>query len=247
MSLILRQNGPRVIERGVAATLTAEVYLADGTTYATPTVGVYTLRDGGEVVLDAVSATTLGPPATYSLLAATTSSRGLSDRASERWELTISGAVHHFTRAVYIVRTAFHPMVTDTDWTDAHSDLADVRDPDQASFQTYREKANAKIERELRKKGRRPELVWDTDALFDAELALGLYYFFRDSKSSIGDGRYADLAAEYKAEFEREFSNVTFRYDEDESGSITSNTQQATTPPLIFSSGPGAGYGYSYR
>lgn len=237
MALVLRHAGPRIIERGVATSLTADVYSA-ANAQQTATVATLTIKDGGETVIDAASATSLGPPASYSLLAATTTSRSLSDRWLEIWSMTISGSPYVFRRPAYLVRHAFFPTITDTDLTNRHAELDNLIGTNLDDFSTYREAAREKIERRLIKKGRRPHLIFDSWALFDLHLALTLHLIFRDWASSIGDGRYTQLTEEYRLEYEREWEALTFRFDDDEGGTIDHDVTESATPSLVLTAGP---------
>lgn len=237
MSLILRHAGPRVVERGVAVSLTADVYDAAGG-QLTPTAGSITIRDGSEVVVDAAAVTSFGPPADYSLAGSVTSSRALSERWVEEWSLTISATPYVFRRAGYIVRHAFYPTLTDTDLYARYSDLSDLRDPDQASYEAQREAARERIERDLIKKGKRPWLVFDSWALYDAHLALTGHIIFNDFATSIGDGRYKEEALRLHDEYLREMDSCNFRYDVDETGDVTSTSQVSPVPTVILSGAP---------
>ena len=237
MSLISRQLGPRIVERGVAASLTMPVYSAAGVEQ-TATVATLTLTDGAETILSAVAATSLGPPAAYSLLAATSQARGLSERWLEVWSLTIGGVVYTFRRSGYLVRHAFHASITDTDLTALHADLLDLLPSGTTDLSAYRSRAAEKIERDLIKKGRRPHLIFDSWALLDAHVALTLHYIFRDFASSIGDGRYQTLAGEYLAQFGAEFDSCKFSYDASESGTPADSALEATAPMIVLTSGP---------
>ena len=240
MSLVLRHATPRSVERGVDTSLTADVYDAAGG-QLTATAGVLTIRDGSEVVVDAAAATSLGPPAAYTLAGSVTSTRGLSERWIEEWTLTISGTAHTFRRAGYLVRHVFYPTLTDTDLYARYSDLADLRDPDQTSYETQREAARERIERDLIKRGKRPWLVFDSWALYDAHLAMTGHIIFNDFATSIGDGRYKEEADRLWEEYQRELDACNFRYDMDESGTVTSETQVSSVGSVILSGSPRRG------
>ncbi len=85
--MITRYQLPRFIERGVATTLTMDVY-NDAGTQQTASAGTFTLYKGGTALLDAVAVSSLGPPASYSLTAGTTTGETLADNWLEVWALT---------------------------------------------------------------------------------------------------------------------------------------------------------------
>lgn len=244
--LTLAHDGPRVIEIGKTVSLTAS--LRDETdTVPTVTAAAYTLRDGSAALVDAAAATSLGPPVAYSLAGSVTSSLSPSERILEEWSVTVGGVVTTLRRGGYLVRCAFTPTLTDDDLLSAHRDIRAHLDPEETSFERYREAARTRIERELVKKGRRPWLIFDSWALFDAHLALTLHLVFQDSRSSLGPGEYRELAGEYLARFEREMATeAVFRYDSGDTGRIDEPTQRAAAPVVMMGAGPGARWG-QYR
>ena len=245
MALVLRHRGPRMIERGVAVTLDADVRDEAGTAQ-TVASGTLTVTDGSETVLSAVSVTG-GTGATYALLAATTTSRATSDRWLERWSLTIGSTPYIFTRPAYLVRSVFTPTLTPTDLTNEYSDLNDILDPALSTWETDVTNAREEVERELIKRGRRPDLIFDSWALFDAHRHLTFHKVFKSAKASIGDGRYAELAEWHYNEYRREIDGAKFRYDSTETGQITDSTASSSTNPIILSSAPTNRRGTSYR
>lgn len=237
--LVARQSLPRIIEIGIAQTLTLEVYPEDSSTQSTATAGTLTVRQGSTTLLSAVSATVGGSStASYALLAATTSSLSLSDDWLEVWSLTISGAIETFTRSGYLVRRAWHPTITDADLIDAHSDLATLRPPTLTTYEPYRRRAGNWLQTKLIAKGRRPWLLFDAWALTDAHVCKTLALIFTDFHSALGDGRYKELAADYQAQAEAAFTAITFRYDTAETGTIDSEAQTGPVPPIFLTSGP---------
>lgn len=238
--LTLAHTTPRVIEIGVPASLTAA--LRDETnTVPTVTAATYTLRDGSTALVDDAAATSLGPPVAYSLAGSVTSSRAPSETMLEEWTVTVGGVPTTLRRGAYLVRCAFTPTLTDDDLTDRHRQIADYLDPDETSFERYRESARERIERDLIKKGRRPWLIFDSWALFDAHLARTLYHVFHDSRSAAGNGECKELAAEYLAEYEAQMGGVVFRYDSQDTGTVDETTQRAAEPVVLAGAGPGTG------
>ena len=234
--LVHRQTLPRMIERGVAQTLSFDVRDSAGS-QQTATVATVALNAGSKVVLAATAATSLGPPASYSLLAATTTSEALSDTWQEVWALTIGSTVYTFRQAAYLVRHVLYPVITDTDLTDTDHVLAELRPTDITSYATFRESAFDKIQRMLIGKGRRPELVLDSWALFDAHVALTRYYIYRDMATKIGDGRYSELRDGALREFKDAWP-AKFHYDAALSGTVDTRVQQSAEPTMVFTAGP---------
>lgn len=244
--MIVAHTLPRIVERGVAATLTLDVRDDSGTA-VTFTAGTLTIMDGTFEVLAATAFTT-GAPASYSLLAATTSSRTLSDDWIETWTGTISGSPYTFTRRGYLVRTAFYPTLTDTDLTARHTELDRNRPPTISSYSKYRNAAHELIQRRLLAKGRRPWLIFDTWALFDAHLAATLMLIAKDFATALNATRWTELAAQYAAEYEAAFNAITFSYDTSEEGTLTDDAKKSANPVLTFTAGnPGRGWSDDFR
>lgn len=222
-----------------------DVYSAAGI-QQTATAASVVIYDGAETVQASVAATTLGPPASYTLPALTTSSRGLSERWLEVWSLTIGGTPYVFRQSGYLVRHAYYSVITDTDLLALHAELTDLLPSGTTDFSAYRERSRQKIERELLKKARRPHLIFDPWALLDADVYLSLFYIFHDWASSIGDGRYKELAAEYEGKFAEEMKSVRFHYDDAQSGTVDREQSEGAQPGLMLTAGPGRRRGLHY-
>jgi|3_EtaG_2_1085321.scaffolds.fasta_scaffold00262_31 hypothetical protein len=236
MSLVLRHALPRSIERGVANTLTADVYDAAGS-QQTASAGTLTLYAGSKLILDGVAVTSAGSPTSHTLAAGSTTGEGLSDSWLEVWSLTIGGTVYTFRRDAYLVRHVLYPSITDTDLIGLHSDLAALRDSDQSSYQTQREAAWTRVQRRLIKAGRRPELVLNSWALAEYHLLLTLQIIFADFALSTGDARYSQMSAEYRDAAKAEFDELPLRYDADEGGT-EDDGDRAAAEPVTFLSQP---------
>ena len=240
MSFIIPHTLPRLIELGVSVSLTLDVENLAGT-QQTATVGTVTIYDGDEVLVNAASATSLGPPAAYTLAAATTSSRQPTAQWLEKWSLTLAGTVYVFQRRGYIVRTLWYPTIDDSDLTARHTELSNSRPSAIDSYQTYRVQAADKIQRDLLKKGRRPWLIFDNYALVDAHVALSLHFLFFDWATNFAQGRFRDLAAHYAEVYEAEMASISFSYDENESGTLDETDKVSAGGPIVFTAGNPAG------
>jgi hypothetical protein len=234
--LALRQRAPLMVVRGQTQTLTADVR-DEADTVQTVTSGTLTITDGVEVVVNAATITG-GNGATYSLADSVTTSRTLSDRWVAQWSLVIGGTTYTLIQSAYLVRWAFTPSLTPTDLVTEYSDIDDIRSPDLTSWSAKVTDARETIERELIKRGRRPHLILDPWALFDAHRHLVLHLIFKDAKSSIGDGRYSELAADHLALYIREIDGIKPRYDVDQLGAVTDATQRASSSPVMLTAGP---------
>lgn len=206
---------PRIVERGRAASLTLPVF-SDADAEQTAGGGTLSIWSGGTKIVDEATIT-VGPPASYSLLAATTTDLALTDDWTEVWTLTNLGVFRH---GGFLVRHAYHSRVTDTHLEQVHPEILDLLPPGETTPEKFRVKASEKIQRELLNKGRRPWLIFEPYALLDAEVYLALHYWAQDAAMrTTGLTNYAGLARDYYAAFEREWSRVAFsHYDDDEDG-----------------------------
>lgn len=239
MSLITRHQLPRFIQRGVVSSLDMDVYDEAGT-QLTATAGTLTVYAGSKVIVDAADlAATLGPPATYSLAAALTADESLSEEWLEVWDLTFTNQeTDTFRRPAYLVRHRLLPVITDTDLTDLHSDLAALRDPDQSSYQAQREAGWVRMLRRLISKGRFPQLITDSWALAELHRFITLEIIFRDFAQSTGDGRWLKQADDYRILIKQELENIQFNYDADEDGLIDEDEKLAGEPVIFLNRAP---------
>jgi hypothetical protein len=238
VSLHPRRTTPRIIERDVAVALTLDVRdAADAQKTATAaTIAIYI---GSRELLAAVAVTSLGPPASYSLTAALTTSEALTDRWLEVWSMTIGGAPYVFRQPGYLVRHAYQSVVTQADLVALYPNLADtsVLPGDLTDYSGFLDRAREFVERQLIKRGRRPHLIFDSFALVDAEVHLALHYIFTYFHSDLGDGRYKELADTHRDAFDAEWKSLSFRYDETEQGTIQRDDTIASQTPLALTSG----------
>jgi len=225
-----------MVERGVDSSLTLDVYDAASArqTAASGTLSVYA---GSKAIVEGV-AVSVGPPASYTLLGTATSGESLSDRWLAVWSLTIGGSPYVFRVPVYLVRRTLYPTITDTDLVDRHTDLADLRDANEASFERHRVAAWVTIQRELIKRGRRPQLLIDAWALAGLHIAQTLEYLFRDFALSLGDGRYAELEKTYGDLVEKEWSTLVLSYDADEDGRVDEGEKLPASPVTFINRPP---------
>ena len=227
MSLHPRVRQPYVIQRGVDNALTLDIYDASQA-QQTATAATVTIRIGSRVIVDAASATGLGPPISYTLTAATTADESLSDQVTVSWSPTIGGVVYTMPpRRGFLVRTPFRLTMTDTDLLAVDRNIADYRSSADSNFSWAIEEARERIERRLLKKGRRPWLIFDEWALFDALRLEALAVIYGSGRTGLQPtAMHTTLAYEKERQAEKEFAEVQFAYDEDETGILdTTRTQ----------------------
>lgn len=234
MSNRVQLSLPRIVQRGEATSLTLPLR-SEADAELTATSGTLTVKLGSKTLVDAAALSAFGPPVSYSLLAATTTDESLSEEWLEIWDLDIGT----YTHAGYLVRYPYHSHVTDAALTDLHAEILYHLPPGETTAEKYRRSAKETIERRLIAKGRRPWLIVDAWALYDAERHLAVSLWASDTAARVKDAiQYTRLAAEHERKYERAFDGVTFRYDEDSDGTIADGEeQQAAQPILTLSAG----------
>jgi len=238
---------PRMILRGENQTLDIS-WFVENSLITTITSGTFTLKQGATVLLDAVPVTTLGAggvSATYDLTSAQVpDTLSFSDTMLEIWTLTgtVFGTPATVTtrRSGHLVRTILYPLIKDGDLVSRHRRIEDIRPPGINNFSSYRDLAWEVLNRDLLKKGRRPELILDSYALVDMHVYKSLELIFRDAITFVGDGRYNELANMYADAYREEFENVQFRYDRNENEAIEDDEREAASPSIWLST-PGTG------
>ncbi len=233
---------PRMIQRAADTTLDV-TWFEDGAALVAPVVSAtFTLKQGTRVLVDNVAATTVGGPiysATYDLNGTVTQDLNFSDTMLEVWTLTsLAGVTVTARRSGHLVRTILYPMVTDSDLIARHARINDIKPPTVPNFSPYIDLAWEMINRDLLKKGRRPELVLDSYALIDMHVYKSLELIFRDATTFVGDGRYSDLAERYAGAYFDEWENVQFRYDRNENDALEDGEREAAAPSIWLGEPP---------
>lgn len=231
MQLVSRYSLPTIAQRAMDNTLSISVYDGDTDSVLIPTSGTLTLFDGSEKVLDAVVITPAAS-STFIWLAAATTSRNLSEDLQLIWTVVIDAVSYDVQQPGYLVRRKLYPVITDTDLKSYHTELSDLRDPDDSSFARQREEAWVNVQKHLLQKGRYPHLVLDPWSLRQIHIYETFRLIFRDAAQSVGDDRYQVLAEEYERLASLEWGRVNFRYDADEDGYIDDDTRSAY--PIIY-------------
>jgi len=230
---------PDFIVRAKTQTLECPVY--SGSTLTAPSSGTVTIYEGSTVLVDAAAVTITADIAIYSLGAATIpTTLSLSDNWLIVWELVIGGETHTFQRTAALVRRELHPVVTPADVSALHQDASSLL----ASGQTladFLDQAWDMLQRRLLAVGRRPYLVLSDFALFDSHRHLAAYLLFNDAASSVGDGRWSEMAEHHLDRYEQEWSRLSLTYDMDEDGLVEDVEQGTAGPTAVFFGGPGVG------
>jgi len=240
---------PRMIKRGEDQSLDITWWEEGSPILLTMSSALVTIKHGSRVIVDNQPATTVGgtTSATYLLTSATTAGLSLTDTMLEIWTLqgVVGGVPVEISarKSGHLVRTVLFPMIVDSDLFARHARLDDIRPPSLSDFSGYIATAWEVLNRDLLKKGRRPELVLDSYALVDAHLYKTLELVFRDAITFVGDGRYNDLAMMYAADYAREWDTIQFRYDRDEDDTLSDAEREAALPSVWLGEPPPGGAG----
>ena len=205
-----------------------------------PASGTVTIYKGsGEKLVDAAAVTVTASVATYSIAAASLpDTLSLEDNWLIVWELTLAGSVHIFQRPAALVRRELHPAVTPDDLSAIHQDASSLLAAGQ-TLAGFLDEAWEMLQRRLLAAGRRPYLIISDYALFDCHRHLAAYLLFNDAASSVGDGRWAEMAEHHLQRYEQEWANLKLTYDMDKDGTIDSSEQGIAGPSAVYLGGPG--------
>lgn len=219
---------PRVVERGEQTTLNLPVRDdADAEQTATLSGSTVTIYLGSKKIVDAAAIATVGPPASYTVSAAATADEGLTDEWLEVW--TLAG-LDTFRVRGHLVRHQYHSRVTDAALQDVHPEFLLHLPPGETTGERFRRRASEQMQRRLLAKGRRPWLVFDSDALFDPEVWLTLALWAEDAAlRQQGNTEWARLANSYHKRYEDCWAEVSFSYDENEDGVIDADENGEAT------------------
>lgn len=236
---IHRYSLPQIVERGAdkVSTVLAEIRLVPSgdPAFLVSAGWTYAIYAGSRLVYESTTITAASPFLSHSVPGSALASEPLSDRLQERWTGTISGNPDQvFTRPLYLVRHALNQAISDDDLFSLHSDLADLRDPDQADYGAQRQTAWDMLQKWLIFKGNRPQLIMDDWALVDVHRFLSLAVIFGDFAQSVGDGRYRELADQYREKAREEFNKLQFAYDWDEDGTHGAAEEKAANPVFML-------------
>jgi hypothetical protein len=226
---------PTIIERARSQVVKLEIY-RDGSLQA-PSAGTYTLTNPSGDTASAGSVTVSGSIANYTIGAADIPATvQLGEGWLEEWALTIAGTVQTFRRPASMVKRALYPVIADPDLTAVYSDLGDVRPSSLSSYQSYIDEAWFEIVSRIRGKGDFEYLIMDPQVLRGPHRDLTLYLIFRDFHSTIGEGRYLELAQEHREVFEGRFKEISYRYDYDHDGELEDAESRRAFGPVVYTS-----------
>ena len=185
----------------------------------TPTSGTVTIKDpDGTAIVTAAAMTLSVKTLTYSLAAASTAT--LWENAIIEVDYIVS-TVHYL--ATFLFDVVIYPLtctVIDTDLKAYAPQIADDIWSTQTSYDTQIQEAFKLIKRAIKNKGKRPSLIIDGSQVRELIILKTfemICFDFAKDPADIWFARYE----KYKTAYEEAFASLNIKYDEDESGNIT--------------------------
>jgi len=229
---------PEQIVRAADTALSLTVY-RDGAlvSVASATVSVY--DSGGTAVVSAAAATVASDVMSYTVTAATTTGKSLSDGWRVEWAVTLAaGGVETFKTDAYLVRTLLRPVITDADLYRRVSGLEASSNnalTSRADYQAFLDEAWVEINQRLIEAGNRPTLIGSPSSLRGCHLYLTLALVFEDMAARNPEA-FSERAAMYRRQYEAAWQRLTFAYPEDENGVIPDRGRGGSRGPMFLCS-----------
>lgn len=201
---------PDYLVRGRGQTVSLELYRS-GSLQA-PTSGTFQLLSpSGTEVVAAASVTVSSSIATYAISSGSLpSTLALGHGYREVWSLACAdGVTRTYYRDAALVLHAAYPVVADADLEAVYSDLSRQRSASVTTYQAYIDEAWKRILGRLETQGVFPEHIVSTWSLREVHLELTLHLCCLDFARSAG-GRWLELAAGHKKEFEMAWARLKF-------------------------------------
>lgn len=230
----VRFTGPTVIERGQPSVITAPVWLAGA--LVAPASGTVTIYDDSNTVIVSAAAVTITSSiATYTVLAATTTSLTPAEGWRVVWTLNLTGGeqINAATDAVLALRR-IRPVVTDNDLIRYHPELDRLRPSTEASYQDYLDSSWLEIESRLIGSGKRPWLIISAHSLRNIHLYATLALVYRDFATGGSGSREWDLAEKYSTQAAAEWDRLTLVTGDASTGEIDGGSRRKAGQPTIW-------------
>jgi hypothetical protein len=195
------------------------------------TVSVYDAS--GAAIVSGAAVTVDGDGiATYTLPAASTTSRPRGMGWRVEWSLEIGSAETTYRNSAGLVRSQLAPCITDQDLFDRVSGLDPTGDAPLSTFETYQTFINSAwvtIHGRLVGKGSLPHLIMEPSALRETHILLTLTLLFEDFRTRLNEN-YATVAAEYRQQYKDEWNGLVFEYDTADAGASDGRRKRSASP-----------------
>lgn len=215
-----RTVGADVLQRGRAQTVQMEAY-RNGALVA-PSSGTFSLlAPDGTVLVDAAAVTISASVARYTIAAGDLpATLELGEDYQERWVLTMPDlTVRTVLREAAIARFLLHPVVADVDLTSEYPDLVAEFEGVTTTLQGFLDEAWRQILERLFQRDRWPDLLLTTSSLRGPHRELALYLIHKAlHRYAPTQTRWETLMRLHEAGFDREWSQMTAKWDRDMDG-----------------------------
>lgn len=235
---------PSYVVRASNTTLKLQTY-RDSTVYP-PASGTFSLHDpSGNVLVNAAAVTVDGAEnqVTYSLSAsAIPSTLPLGRGYRETWALTFGdGTYREFRRDMSLVLYAAYPVLVGADLTAIYPELSRQLSADVTSFDSWIDEAWKRILGRLEAQGVFPECIVTSWSLREVHAELTLHLCCLGFARAQG-GRWLDLAAAHKKEFEMAWSRLRFVTSSDGANADGSSMRAANKGVTFINASPRASW-----
>jgi hypothetical protein len=222
-----------VVEKGVDSILQAPVY-RDGA-LVEPTSATCAVYDSSNTSVSSGSATITGDVATYTVSAASTSSRTPEEGWRLEWVITLSdGEVLRPAVEAVLALRRLRPVVSDQDLLRYHPALTRRRPSTETSYQDYLDATWREVEAKLIASGKRPWLVISPQALRGYHLSLTLSAIYRDfATGGPGSTEWA-LSDKYEAQAQGEWASLVLSVADASTGQADSGAAREGVQPSFW-------------
>lgn len=224
---------PDLVERARLQTVSLEIY-RDGA-LVEPDSGTFSLYSpSGTAIVSAAPVVVASSIATYALAAAAIPATLTLGRGyREEWPLVIDGVLHTFRRDAALVLHAAYPVITDADLISLYSDFARHLASGTTTFQPKIDEAWKRIVGRLEQMGVLLEHVVTSWSLREVHLELTFHLICLDFHRAQG-GRWGELAAGHKKEFEIAMGRMKFVKGTGADGQADSDDRQTANHGVTY-------------
>lgn len=238
------QAYPDYLQRGRGQVVSFPLYSSGALAAPTASGSTFSFFDSsGTALVDAQPVTVAASVAKYTLAAGDlpdTLSLGRGYR--EEWSLVCAdGVTRQFRRDASVVLYAAYPVVEDADLTAVYSDLSRQLKSGTTTFEAYRQEAWKRILGRLEQQGVFPEKVVTDWSLREVHAELSLHLVCLDFARAQG-GRWLELAAGHKKEFEMAWSRLRFTIAADGTNADGSSMRAANRGVTFSNASPRASW-----
>jgi hypothetical protein len=221
-----RFRGPTLIEINKAQTVSLDVE-KDGSAASITSGTFYVYDEGGNVIINAQVASVSSGTISGTIAASDTSGKTLGPSWLVRFDAVIGGKTYRFNNDACLCVARLYPPIGQTDLVNRHSDVANLLASGVTSCQQYIDDAWSDITNRMYSEQSYFWRLRTPSAFRNVMFARSLTLIFRDYATLLNAGdRYMQLSEYYEQQYERAYSKLRSRIDQDEDNQL-SNRQQS--------------------